>query len=219
MSIGGERIFPSNHIRYLGILIDCNLNWKVQTDSIAVKLKQANGVLCKMRHMVPREFLLLIYFALFYSHLTYCAQTWGQPVSMYVRRISALQNAAVRIICFADFNAPVDPLFAELGLLKFSDLIHMHNVSLLHSLYHSNLPPPLIDTFAIDFTHAFETRASERGLINSRYYRTKHFGLKSVRHQSVKSWQYCHNLADFKLVDLSLSNLKHVLKSKFLSKY
>ena len=172
LSIGGKRIFPSNHIKYLGVLIDSNLNWKPQIDNIAVKLKQANGILCKLRHMVPRKVLISIYFALFYSHLNYCAQIWGQPISIYVRRISALQNCAVRIICFADFNAPVNPLYAELGFLKFTDLIHIHNVSMIHSVYHRNLPSPLLGTFAIDFSHAYNTRASNRGYINSQYVRT-----------------------------------------------
>jgi len=220
LSIGGDRIFPSNHIKYLGVLIDPNLNWQAQIDSVAVKLRRANGILCKLRHLVPRDTLISVYFALFYSHLTYCAQIWGQPVSLYVRRISGLQNSVVQIICFADFNAPVEPLYAELGLLKFTDIIHLHNVSFLHSLYHSKLPPPQLDTFAVDFSHAYNTRASVRGLINSRFYQTCRFGLKSVRHQSVQSWRHCLNLYDrSKLVDFTLPNLKHILKSAFLASY
>ena len=220
LSIGGERILPSNHIKYLGILIDSNLNWKPQIDRVAFELKRANGILCKLRHMVPRKALASIYFALFYSHLNYCTQAWGQPVSIYVRRISTLQNCAVRIMCFADFKASVNPLYVELGLIKFTDLIHLHNVSFLHSVYHSNLPSPLLDTFGIDFSHAYNTQASARGLINFRSVRTSCFGLKSVRHQSLQSWQYCHNLCtDSRFVDLSLSKLKHILKSTFLNSY
>ena len=116
-----KRFFPSNHIKYLGVLINSNLTWKPQIDGIAVRLKRANGILCKLRHLVPRETLKSVYYALFYSHFNYCAQVWGQPVSLYVRYISALQNAAIRIICFADLNAPVNPLYAELGFLEFTD--------------------------------------------------------------------------------------------------
>ena len=154
LKIGGKRILPSSHIKYLGVLIDSNLGFIPQINDIAIKLKRANGILAKLRHYLPRDILISVYYALFYSHLNYCTQIWGQPVSNFISRITSLQNRAVRIMSFADYHAPVNPLYRDLKLQKFKDLVHLKNVLLVHSVYYRNLPIALLKTFDIDFTHA-----------------------------------------------------------------
>lgn len=89
--------------------------------------------------MVPKVTILSVYFALFYSHMNYYAQIWGQLVYLYVGHICTLQNTAIRIICFAKIYTPLNTLYANLGL---------------HDL---KLPSPLLDTFAVGFSHAYYT--------------------------------------------------------------
>ena len=99
LSIGGKRIFQSEYIKYLGVLLDSNLSWKSQINAVASKLKRANGALAKLRHCVSRDVLIQVYYAIFYSHLKYCSQIWGQP-SAAINRTSVLQNCAVRLMSF-----------------------------------------------------------------------------------------------------------------------
>jgi len=220
LRIAGKRIFPSTHIKYLGLLIDSAVRFKPQINDIAIKLKKANGIIAKLRYYVPRETLLSIYYALFYSHMNYCAQIWGQSVGCFVNRIKTLQNCAVRLICFADFRAPVNPLYRQLGILKFEDLVHLHNVVFTYSVYHRLLPAPLISTFNFDFTHAYSTRAFTSGLIKSYAKKTTAFGINSIKNQCIRSWNYCHvKYTDNKLLNLTLHNLKASLKNAFLSSY
>ena len=40
-----ERLYPSKSVKYLGVKIDENLNWKDQTHYIATKLNRANVLL------------------------------------------------------------------------------------------------------------------------------------------------------------------------------
>ena len=220
LKIGGKRIFPSTHLKYLGVLIDSNLTFKPQINDIANKLKRTIGILAKLRHFLPREVLISVYYALFYSHLNYCTQIWGQPVSNFISRITNLQNRAVRIMSFADYHAPVDPLYHDLKLLKFSDLVHLKNVLLVHSVFHQNLPAALLKSFNFDFTHAYPTRACTRGLINSFTKKTTCFGINSIKNQCILSWNYCHNiLPGIRFVDLTAARLKTALKSNFITSY
>ena len=98
LSIGGKRIFESTSIKYLGINLDSDLKWTTQINDVAVKLKKANSVLSKLRHYMPLSTRMLIYHALFSSHLTYCCQVWGQHVKNInlasLDRIRVLQNTA-----------------------------------------------------------------------------------------------------------------------------
>ena len=55
----GKRLQPITSIKYLGVLLDADLSWKSQINSVATKLKRANGALAKFHHFVPPSVLLL----------------------------------------------------------------------------------------------------------------------------------------------------------------
>ena len=67
--IDGHRITPKSTIKYLGLLIDENLNWKSQISKLKSKLTRAIGMLSKLRYCTPPKFLKTAYHALFGSHL------------------------------------------------------------------------------------------------------------------------------------------------------
>ena len=66
-----KRLYKTKYLRYLGIKIDENLNWKIHIHDLASKLNRANAVLAKLRHFVNGEILRSTYFAMFHSHLNY----------------------------------------------------------------------------------------------------------------------------------------------------
>ena len=66
LKIGGKKIFQSSNIKYLGILIDSNLNWKAHTTSLSAKLARANGIISKLRHYVSTKTLVNIYCTMLY---------------------------------------------------------------------------------------------------------------------------------------------------------
>ena len=79
-------------MRYLGMQIDENLNWKIHVYDLTSKLNRANAVLAKLRQFVNSEILRSTYFAIFYSHLSYVCITWvltrfpQQKVSLLKKR-------------------------------------------------------------------------------------------------------------------------------------
>ena len=112
VKLNGKLLRPSNYVKYLGMYIDSNLNWNVNTNILAAKLSRSLGMLSKIRHYVNLETLRSIYFAIFSSHLLYGSIVWAQNSdSQNVRRISRLQNRALRIINFAKYRDHADPSF------------------------------------------------------------------------------------------------------------
>ena len=65
-------------IRYLGIVIDDKLNWNTHSNNIVLKLMRGDSILSKLRYYVNKEILRTIYFAIFYSCLTYVTTVWRQ---------------------------------------------------------------------------------------------------------------------------------------------
>ena len=64
-------------IKYLGIMLDSNLNWKTHVNYISTKIKRSIGILSKMRYLVTLDVLINIYYTLIYPFLIYGLVVWG----------------------------------------------------------------------------------------------------------------------------------------------
>ena len=62
--------------KFLGIIIDEQLNWKEHILYISNKISKAIGVIVKARSLGKRA-LLSLYYSMIYPYLTYCCQIWG----------------------------------------------------------------------------------------------------------------------------------------------
>ena len=63
-------------IKYLGIMLDSNLNWKKQVQSISTKIKRSVGILSKLRY-VNLDILINLYYSLIYPFPIYGLIVWG----------------------------------------------------------------------------------------------------------------------------------------------
>ena len=87
--ISGQKIIPVSKVKYLGILLDEHLNFNDQFQQLYQKLNRATGMLAKIRHYVPTNTLLNIYYSIFQSNLIYGCQVWGQNANA-LKRVSTL---------------------------------------------------------------------------------------------------------------------------------
>ena len=125
--------------KYLGIYLDSTLSGKYHCEILSKKLNHANGMLCKVRHCVPKEELKSIYYAIFSSHMMYGCQVWGQG-GAHFEKIIKLQNRALRIINFEDYHVNASPLYAREGILKLIDVIKLQNCLFVHDYLNNALP-------------------------------------------------------------------------------
>ena len=95
IKIDSNKLEPTTHVKYLGILIDSHLNWKFHVDNLSIKLC---CMLAKIRH-VNQWKLNMIYHGIFSSLLLYGSQIWGQS-NTFISKMEKLQNKALRIISF-----------------------------------------------------------------------------------------------------------------------
>ena len=69
IKLNHKKLYPSKSVKYLGIKVDKNLNWKQHIYDIAIKLNRANALLSIIRNYVNKHILRTIYFAIFDSHI------------------------------------------------------------------------------------------------------------------------------------------------------
>ena len=121
-----KRIHASPYVKYLGVFIDENLNWKKHINEISTKLIKSNVMLSKLRHFVNKDILLSVHYGIFYSHLAYLCLVWSQA-KFSLNRITLLQKRAIRILHSAAYRDHTSPLFRRYKVLKFVDIVSLEN--------------------------------------------------------------------------------------------
>ena len=77
LNLSRKRLYKTKYLKYLGIKIDENLNWKIHMHDLTSKLNRAKAVLAKLRHFVNSKILRSTYFVIFHSRLNYVCIAWG----------------------------------------------------------------------------------------------------------------------------------------------
>ena len=144
-------------------------------------------MLAKIRHYVSTETVRSVYYALFSSHMSYGCIVWGQKGSTLCGKLSTLQNKAMRIILFSDFNAPSKPLFHRMGILQLNDVVTLENFLFAKSFVSQNLPVPLQQMFSlVRDGHEYHTRSALKNHFTVPNITTTKYGLNSINYQCVK---------------------------------
>ena len=221
VKINGKKLIASHFVKYLGIFLDSHLNWSYHADCLATKLTRAAGMLAKIRHYVSSGTLRNIYFGIFSSLLTYGCQVWGQFSNKHICRLQHIQNRAIKIINFANFREPLDPLYYKSKILKLSDYVKLLNFNYVHNTLNGNLPVPLKNAFTVATnTYSHDTRGASNHKMLLPKVRTQPYGICSVKYQSVGFWNIM--VSEFPEDKLHLKS-KYICKKKitnyFLDQY
>ena len=139
IEINGQQIELVNEFKFLGIKIDTHLTWAPHVNFVANKLSRINGILHKLKHFLPPDILLIIYNALFQSHLTYGITCWGHTFTN-TSRIAKIQKKAIRAITNSSYNSHTTPLFKTLNLLKPEDTYKLSCLKFYHKCLQHQVP-------------------------------------------------------------------------------
>ena len=81
------------YVKYLGLTIDCNLNWKKLVHKVSNTISRGIGILSKLRHFVTNHILTRLYFSLVqFPFLTYGLIVWGNTYTTTLKHIGILQK-------------------------------------------------------------------------------------------------------------------------------
>ena len=235
IKLHGKKLYPSKFVKYLGILVDEFLSGEAHCIELLKKLNRGNGMLAKARHFVPQADLKNIYHAIFSSHLMYGAQVWTPKLLSVTKKISTLQNNAMRIMTFSEFRAHSEPLYKQLEILKFCDSISVLNCVFVFDYLHGNLPNSFSETFQrVDNVHNINTRQASAGMLYPPKYNSITYGHKCIYNKCINSWnkitsqintavksKYINklNTPDIDLTNFSKSKLKDKIIEHILSQY
>ena len=92
-------------MKYLGILIDDELNWKYQVKQICSKIARGSWAPYHIRNYVDKQTMKMVYSSLMYSHLQYCINSWGSASETTLHFLNIIQKRSIRIITGSKYRA------------------------------------------------------------------------------------------------------------------
>ena len=126
--------------KYLEITLDKQLSFNAHLDMSTKNLSRVVGILCKLQSFLNKTTFFDLFYTLFRSRIQYGLLALSATYNSYYSKISILQHKAVKIVCGGKWNGKVTPFYANLNILKLSDLVQLHKAISVFNFKSNKLP-------------------------------------------------------------------------------
>lgn len=120
ISHSGELVCKDSSVRFLGILLDENCDWKLHVDMVCKKLNRFVYALKQLRNTANENSALLAYHGYVNSVLRYGLLLWGN--STHIVKAFLTQKKCIRAICGVGPLETCRPLFKKLNVMTLVSL-------------------------------------------------------------------------------------------------
>ena len=189
IKIGKKHIKRVKFVKFLGLLLDENLDWKYHLNELSKKLARTCGIFFKIRYLLPSDVLLCLYNALFMSFLQYGITVWGQTHNLYLDPVTKLQKRAIRAISFQPYLSHTLPIFKDLKALRLSEIFELRLLTFVYESVNKISPVCFHNFFTFNASvHQHQTRQACRGDLYLTQKKSLQHGLKSIKYLGCKLW-------------------------------
>ena len=182
-------IMIEKNAKYLGVTFDESLSFGWHIKNLIKKLSRSVGILAKVKPFLNTKALLNLYHAIFHSHLQYGLITWSSTFKSYLKRLSSLQNKAVKIVGGGKYYDLATQFYAKLRILKLVDIVFFEKALLVFKFKLKMLPDQFSNCLT-EASHVYEkfTRASYQNnyfipLLNTSK------AQRSIKYQGLLTWK------------------------------
>ena len=98
IKLGGEKLDYTTNFKYLGVLLDCELNFSDQIESVRTKLRKFNGIIYRARTCFSKYHLLRFYSAYIIPIMSYGLIAYGCGAKSNMDKIYFFQKKILRTI-------------------------------------------------------------------------------------------------------------------------
>lgn len=182
-----------DHVKYLGVMIDDNLNWKYHISFICSRISRNTGIFYRLRYYLSPLQLRQIYYNLIYPYLSYAIVAWGSTYKSHLKGLQTKQNHIVRIVFFSTLygqnTESALPLLNLLDLLTVDHIYELQALKFIHNWHKHQLPSNFDKYFQYaKNVHSYNTRyASNDNLYQARA-RTN-TGKQAITFMASSLWQ------------------------------
>ena len=210
--IGDIIIKRETCVKYIGLNIDEQLNWKGHVETLIKSLVKYFGIFNNIKHFVSPKLARQLYYAFIYSRIKYGIEVYGSCSLNLKRKLQIIQNRLLKLALKRHPRTGTNELHSQIKILKVED-IYKYSLSLfVHDCLHSNCPPPLEGYFTRRQT-VHNTR--QTGSLEIKRCRTN-LGKTQVKYKAANLW---NTLGDIMKNTQCRNTLKKPIKNNFLDHY
>ena len=135
--------------------------------------------------------LQIIYFSIFNFHLIYVCEIWGQNQNnLQFKKLTKLQNKALKVINFQSSDSPTGPLYQENKVLKISDFINYKNALFIRNTLKRENPQVFLEMFTtLNQNHTYNTSTAIYHFLDIPLVKNLHFGQYSIKVSSIRDME------------------------------
>ena len=217
--INNHKIEQVYQIKYLGVIIDCKLQWKEHIKSVENKIAKSCGLISKIRHYVDQESLRKLYYAHVYSHLQYAVLAWGGSNMSRLHNMNKMHNKIIRLMSLTgslkELKISADALFKSAGLLKIREIYNLELAKFMYRVCNNSVPMNQRNMYVkIDTRHRYPTTSSRRRIFYPPRAKSKSY-LLWISNVGIKLWESI----DDKIKALNYYEFKKQYKTKLIKNY
>ena len=157
LKMGNHVIERTKSYRYLGLLVDEKFSWRDHINEVCSKLSQVAGVIFKIRTLLTKEALMLVYHALVGSKLRYALVCWATANQTLLEKINVAHNRIVTYMTFSKRCSRMWPLYSQLKILPLDLLIKIEHAKTMYK-FEKKMLPEVFDDYFQKPAHQHNTR-------------------------------------------------------------
>ena len=138
-------------IKFLGIFIDPELNFKYHISHLTTKIAKALYFIRNSKNILSEWGLKSIYYSLVHCHLVYANIIWSSARESTLKPLYLKQKAAVRIISSSSYNAHTEPIFKKLKILPLPKLTEFFRLQFFQQFKQGLMPLSLKNIWSTNF--------------------------------------------------------------------
>jgi hypothetical protein len=138
--INDQEIERQKSVKFLGVQIDENLDWKSHIVYVVSKISKSIGILYRVRNVLNKRTLGMLYSTLIQPYMLYCIVIWGSAYTNALKPLINIQKRAIRVINFASYTTHSTPLFKKCNLLALTELYNREISIYVYKCLNNSLP-------------------------------------------------------------------------------
>ena len=136
-------------IKFLGVYIDQNLNFKYHIKQISIKISKSMFFIRSAKNFLTPSALKSLYYSLIHCHLLYALPIWSCTAESNIKPLGVLQKKAIRLITNSKYNDHTEPLFKSNNILPLSNLIEFTKIQIMQNFIQGFLPDSVMEEWSL----------------------------------------------------------------------
>ena len=133
--------------RFLGVIINENLSWKIHIDMIKHKMRAGLGAVMRIRSILSPKAMLSLYHSLLLSHVRYCITNWCFGNESKVQELQRICNKFIRLVFNLKRHDSVKMIMKQNGLLNIKQIYQVELAIFMYKTVKKSHPIALQNLF------------------------------------------------------------------------